>query len=119
MTFPAPSDLVPKMAHYNPDSIPDIFNRYVIPAVVNLQAAVAAIGSGVSRCSTTVAMTAGSIIIADTSVTANTCIQLTHATPGGTMGNLSYVLNPGVGYTINSDNVADTSTVSCLLSESA
>jgi|WetSurMetagenome_2_1015567.scaffolds.fasta_scaffold164149_1 hypothetical protein len=65
---------------------------------------------------TTAAMTAGSIVVACTAVTASSIIFLTHNTAGGTMGNLTYgSINPGVGFKIDSDNVADTSTVNYLI----
>ena len=70
-----------------------------------------------ARMGTSAAMTAGSIIIANSSVTANTVIFLSPATTGGTQGALSYVSNPGTGFTINSSSATDTSTVNWLLIE--
>jgi hypothetical protein len=70
-----------------------------------------------ARLGTSAAMTAGSIVIANTSVTANTVVFLSPATTGGTQGALSVVLNPGVGFTINSSSATDTSTVNFLLIE--
>ena len=71
-----------------------------------------------ARLGTSAAMVAGTIVIANTSVTANTVIFLSPATAGGTQGALSVVLNPGVGFTINSNSATDTSTVNYILIES-
>jgi hypothetical protein len=70
-----------------------------------------------ARMGTSAAMTAGSIVITNSSVTANTVIFLSPATTGGTQGALSSVPNPGVGFTINSSSATDTSTVNWLLIE--
>lgn len=59
----------------------------------------------------------GTIAVVDTTITANTIILTTRKTIGGTAGNLTYVLNAGVGFTINSDNALDTSVVSYFLVE--
>jgi len=59
-------------------------------------------------------LVAGTVPVARTSIDALSRIFLSRRTPGGTVGNLSYVLNPGVGFTINSDNAADTSLVDWL-----
>lgn len=64
-------------------------------------------------------LVAGTIAVACTGVTANSVIYLTRKTIGGTCGNLSYTLNAGVGFTINSDNVADTSTITFVVMEVA
>jgi hypothetical protein len=57
-------------------------------------------------------LVAGTVVVANTSITADSVILLSRRVIGGTPGNLSYVLNAGVGFTINSDNAADTSTIS-------
>ena len=120
MSYSTPNAYVPFLSILSPDSVPEIFNQYYVPAVVQLQAAVTAIATGLyaSRCGVSAALSGGTRVVANTSVTAKTVIQLTHAVPGGTMGNLSYTLNTGVGFTINTDNVLDTSTVAYLLTES-
>lgn len=59
----------------------------------------------------------GTIAVVDASVTANTIILLSRKTIGGTAGNLTYILNAGVDFTINSDNALDTSVVSYFLVE--
>jgi len=57
-------------------------------------------------------MTAGSITISTTAVTANSIIFLQHNTPGGTQGILSYgTIIVGTSFVITSSNAADTSTV--------
>lgn len=62
-------------------------------------------------------LVAGTVTVANTNITANSIIYVNHKTPGGTMGFLSYTLNAGVGFTINSSNAADTSVVSYLIAE--
>ena len=65
---------------------------------------------------TSVAMTAGAVVISTTAVTASSIIFLTMNTPGGTPGYLSYgSINPGVGFRINSTSATDTSTVNYLI----
>lgn len=59
----------------------------------------------------------GTKTIANTSVTANTVVMLSRKTAGGTLGFLSYTLNAGVGFTINSSSATDTSVVEYLLYE--
>lgn len=72
-----------------------------------------------ARMGVTAAMTAGSITVATTSAATGRRIFLTRHIAGGTLGNLSYVINSGVGFTITSDNAADTSTVNWLIMEAA
>lgn len=57
----------------------------------------------------------GTVAVAHTGVTATSRIFHACQTPGGAQGFLSVVLNPGVGFTINSTSVTDTSTVAWLL----
>lgn len=60
----------------------------------------------------------GTIAVANTGVTANSRIFITVSAPGGTQGFLSVASNPGVGFTINSDSVLETSTVDWFIVES-
>lgn len=62
-------------------------------------------------------LVAGTVTIANTTVTANTRIMLSRKTAGGTLGNLTYTISAGVSFTINSSSGADTSTVSYMLVE--
>lgn len=62
-------------------------------------------------------LTAGTVTITNTSVTANTIVIYCVKTLGGTPGNLSYTLSAGTSLTINSDNPLDTSTISYQLME--
>lgn len=64
-------------------------------------------------------LAAGTVTVANTSVTAATRIQLTRSALGGTPGHLSYTVNAGVGFTITSSSNAETSTVTWLLVEAA
>jgi hypothetical protein len=62
------------------------------------------------------AMTAGSITISTTAVTANSLIFLTHATLGGTQGILSVgTITAGTSFVINSSSASDTGTVNWLI----
>lgn len=62
------------------------------------------------------AMTAGSITISTTAVTANSLIFLIHATLGGTQGILSVgTVTAATSFVINSSNAADTGTVNWLI----
>lgn len=63
-------------------------------------------------------LVAGTKAVASTAVTASTIVLLTLKTVGGTLGTaITYVLNAGVGFTINSNNALDTSTFSWQLVE--
>lgn len=62
-------------------------------------------------------LAAGTRTIANTTVTANTLLFHSRKIAGGTLGNLTYTITPGIAFTINSDNGGDTSTVSYLLVE--
>jgi hypothetical protein len=67
---------------------------------------------------TSVAMTAGSVTISTTAVTASSKIFLTVNTPGGTQGTLSAPtasIVAATSFVINSSNAADTSTVNWLI----
>ena len=68
-----------------------------------------------ASCGTSGALVGGTLVVATTACTANSIIFLTHHTPAGTSGILSSVLNPGVGFTINSTNALDTSLVNWLI----
>lgn len=63
-------------------------------------------------------LVAGTIAVANTTVTANTKVILTQKTPGGTQGTkITVTLSAGVSFTITSDNASDTSTYQFLLIE--
>ena len=63
-------------------------------------------------------LVAGSILVPNSSVTANTLAFLTRSTNGGT-GLLSYTKSAGVSFTINSSSSSDVSAVNWLLIEKA
>jgi hypothetical protein len=67
----------------------------------------------------TATLVAGTVTVANTSVTANTKIFLSRATTGGTPGHLSYTKINGTSFTINASGGADTSTVDWLLVEAS
>jgi len=55
-------------------------------------------------------LVAGTLVVNNTSVTANSRIQLTRETPGGTLGHISYAKAAGTSFTITSTSVLETST---------
>jgi hypothetical protein len=63
-------------------------------------------------------LAAGTVSVANTSVTANTRVYVTRQAAGGTLGHLSVTKNPGVGFTITS-SAAETSTLAWELREPA
>jgi hypothetical protein len=73
-------------------------------------------GTGARAGDTT--LVGGTITVTNTTVTANTKILLTRKTSGGTIGTaITYTVNAGASFTINSDNILDTSTFTYLLVE--
>lgn len=62
-------------------------------------------------------LVAGTKAVANTSITANSKVMMSVSALGGTQGILSYTKNIGVGFTINSSNAADTSTVDWFIVE--
>lgn len=62
-------------------------------------------------------LAAGTVTVSDVSITDYTQVFLTRKAEAGTVGELSYVLDPGVGFTINSSSATDTSRVNYLLLE--
>ncbi|MFB6771151.1 glycosyl hydrolase family 28-related protein [Streptomyces sp. NPDC056337] len=64
-------------------------------------------------------LVAGTVTVANTSVTATTRVAPFRQAGGGTLGHLSVTKNAGVGFTITSSSNADTSTVAWVLYEPA
>lgn len=62
-------------------------------------------------------LSSGTVVVNNTSVTASTHIILQRKTGSGTLGMLTYALNPGMSFTINSSDAGDNSTVDWLLIE--
>jgi hypothetical protein len=62
-------------------------------------------------------LVAGTVTVANNSVTANTLIFLSRRVAGGTVGNLAYSRVAGTSFTITSSSATETSTVSYLLVE--
>jgi hypothetical protein len=56
-------------------------------------------------------LVAGTVTVANTSVTANTQVRYARKTIGGTVGNMSYTISAGVGFTLASSSNTDTSTI--------
>jgi hypothetical protein len=61
---------------------------------------------------------AGTVTVADATTTAYTNVLLTRRAAGGTIGDLTYTVSNGVGFTINSSSATDTSRVTYHLIES-
>jgi len=60
----------------------------------------------------------GTIAVAVNTVTADSIVMITRKTSGGTIGTaITYTLNAGTGFTINSDNILDTSVFSYFVIE--
>jgi len=66
---------------------------------------------GASSAPATVTLVAGTASVADTAVTASSTVQYSRTTLGGTPGNLSAIITPGVGVTFNSSSGTETSTL--------
>jgi hypothetical protein len=64
-------------------------------------------------------LTAGTVTVANTSVTDNTRIAVTRQMAGGTLGHLSCTRTAGASFTITSDSSTETSTVFWMLLEPA
>ncbi len=62
-------------------------------------------------------LVAGTVTVTNTTTTANTLVLHARKTIGGVAGNLTYTLSAGASFTINSDNIADTSVVTYHLIE--
>lgn len=74
--------------------------------------------SGTGQRAGNATLVGGTITVTNTTVTANSILMLTRKTSGGTIGTaITYTLSAGASFTINSDNILDTSTFSYLLFE--
>ena len=74
--------------------------------VATLEAAAAVLGAA-----NQVTLEGGSAFVANPSVDAETTVIFNRLTEGGTPGNLSYSVDPGVGITFMSDSLEDTSVI--------
>lgn len=76
------------------------------------------IASGSNQRAGNLTLVAGTQTVSNTTVTANTIVQLTRKTSGGTIGTaITYTLSAGTSFTVTSDSILDTSTFSYLLIE--
>lgn len=76
------------------------------------------ISSGTNQRAGNLTLVAGTVTVSNTTVTANTIVQLTRKTSGGTIGTaITYTVSTGNSFTVNSDNILDTSTFSYFLIE--
>lgn len=62
-------------------------------------------------------LVAGTVTVNNATISAFSVVILSRKTIGGVPGNLTYTLSAGSGFTINSSNASDTSTVSYLIVE--
>lgn len=60
-------------------------------------------------------LVAGTKAVTDTRILATSRVFVTNNSVGGTIGIISVVLNAGVGFTINSTNILDTSVINYLI----
>jgi hypothetical protein len=76
------------------------------------------VSSGSNQRAGNATLVGGTITVNNTTVTANTVLMLTRKTSGGTIGTaITYTLSAGNSFTINSDNILDTSTFSYFMIE--
>lgn len=81
-------------------------------------AAVISVASGTNQRAGNAVLVGGTVTVSNTTITSNSIVLLTRKTSGGTIGTaVTYTLNAGTSFTINSDNILDTSTFSYMLIE--
>jgi hypothetical protein len=78
---------------------------------VTFQKLVAMLSTGGSPLAGKAVLVAGTKAVAAASITANSIVMLSRKSAGGAIGDLTYTINAGVGFTINSASGTDTSTV--------
>lgn len=87
-------------------------------AIVMATAAPLSVTSGTNQRAGNAVLVGGTVTVNNTTVTANTIVILTRKTSGGTIGTgITYTVSAATSFTINSDNILDTSTFSYLLIE--
>lgn len=76
------------------------------------------ISSGTNQRAGNLTLVGGTSTVSNTTVTANSIVILTRKTSGGTIGTaITYTLSAGTSFTVNSDNILDTSTFSYMIIE--
>lgn len=76
------------------------------------------IASGANQRAGNLTLIGGTKTTANTTVSGSTIVMLTRKTSGGTIGTaITYTVSAGASFTVNSDNILDTSTFSYLLIE--
>jgi hypothetical protein len=78
-----------------------------------------AIAEGANARQGVATLVAGTVTVANTSVTATTRVDTFRQEAGGTLGHLSVTKNPGVGFTITSSSATETSAIGWVLFEPA
>lgn len=77
-----------------------------------------AFASGTNQRAGNTTLVGGTVTVSNTTVTANTVVMLTRKTSGGTIGTaITYTVSAATSFTVNSDNILDTSTFSYMLLE--
>lgn len=78
------------------------------------------VASGSNQRAGNTTLVGGTVTVSNTTVTANTIVMLTRKTSGGTIGTaITYTVSSATSFTVNSDNILDTSSFSYLLVEVA
>lgn len=76
------------------------------------------VASGTNQRAGNTTLVGGTVTVSNTTVTANTIVLLTRKTSGGTIGTaITYTVSAATSFTVNSDNILDTSTFSYFLAE--
>lgn len=84
----------------------------------NTAGSVLSVKSGTGQRAGNLTLAGGTRTVANSTVSANTIVMLTRKTSGGTIGTaITYTLSAGASFTVNSDNILDTSTFSYFLVE--
>lgn len=91
-------------------SITSVNGDVTIPSGGSFQAT-----AGAAQSLHTATLVAGTVTVANPNITATSKLFLSRKTAGGTIGELTYAVDPGVGYTITSASALDTSTVDILV----
>ena len=72
-------------------------------------------GSGTVAQAGTATLVTGTVTVSNISVTASSIIIVSRKVAGGSIGDITWTLIPGVSFTLTSDHPLDTSTMSFLL----
>lgn len=99
------------------DSSHQVRDAFIGRSLILSAAATLVITSGTNQRAGDATLTAGSVVVNNATVTANTRVFLTRKTAAGTIGDLTYSVSAATSFTITSASGSDTSNVSFLLIE--